>query len=388
MKIVVLGTRGFPGVQGGVETHCENLYPRLAAKGCKVIVFTRAQYVDPSVKEFKGVKFIPLTCPKNKFLEAFVHTLFGVLAARKLKPGVLHIHTVGPALFVPLAMMLGMRVVMTHQGPDYERAKWGRLAKVVLRLGEAWGCRFADKVICVAEYIAEGVRRKYGRKKEVAVIPNGVVMPVAGKTGTVPVFQQFGVELGKYVLAVGRFVPEKGFVDLIRAFDIVLSSPNSGAPCNGISGWKLVIVGRADHEDKYSRGLKEAAAKNPNIVLAGYLSGVPLQELYSHAGIFVLPSYYEGLPIVLLEAASYGLSCVASDIPANKEVGLPEERFFKAGDIEALAAKIAEYAKKPISEEERRAQIKTITEKYDWDKIADATFKVYSGVVGGSVCQQ
>jgi glycosyltransferase involved in cell wall biosynthesis len=99
-------------------------------------------------------------------------------------------------------------------------------------------------------------------------------------------------------------------------------------------------VGKADHEDRYSRSLKKKADNTKNIILTGYLTGKPLQELYSHDGLFVLPSYYEGLPIVLLEAMSYGLSCIASDIPANKNVGLDNDRFFKAGDVNAIAAKI------------------------------------------------
>ena len=382
MKIAVLGTRGFPGVQGGVEAHCQNLYPRLVKLGCEVTVFAREPYLkkgdSPQMAGtvsffYQGVKIVPLACPKQKFLEAFVHTFRGVFAARRMKPDILHIHAVGPALMVPLAKMLGMRVVMTHHGPDYERAKWNWAAKMILRQGERNGVGSANAVICVSEAVAGGLRARF--KREIIAIPNGVEVP--RPVATDMALKRFGVEDGKYVLAVGRFVPEKGFGDLIRAFGIA-----SGAlrPRNDTEGRKLVIVGDADHEDKYSRGLKEAAAKNPNIVLTGYLSGMPLQELYSHAGIFVLPSYYEGLPIVLLEAMSYGLSCIASDIPANREVGLPEERFFRAGEVEALAAKISEYARKPISEEEKRAQIKRIAEKYDWDKIARQTLEVYKRV--------
>jgi glycosyltransferase involved in cell wall biosynthesis len=141
-----------------------------------------------------------------------------------------------------------------------------------------------------------------------------------------------------------------------------------------------VIVGKADHEDKYSRSLKEKATKNKNIILTGFLTGKPLQELYSHAGLFVLPSYYEGLPIVLLEAMSYGLSCIASDIPANRNAGLDDDRFFKPGDINDLASKIKEFINKPFEEEERQRQIYMITEQYDWGKIAEETLKVYQAV--------
>jgi len=363
MKIVVLGTRGFPKVQGGIETHCENLYPRLVNLGCEVIVISRAPYVGEKEYVYKGVTIRPTTCPKQKFLETFIHTRNGVREAKRLNPDIVHIHAVGPSLFVPAIKRLGIKVVMTHHGPDYNRAKWNMLAKAVLRKGEENGCRNADAVISISREIAGSIEKKFGRKTE--VIPNGVVIPERLRTDAA--LKSYGLEKGRYILAVGRFVPEKGLHDLIKA-----TVPE---------GWKLVIAGKADHEDRYSRELKEAAGKNENIVLTGFITGIPLQELYSHAGLFVLPSYYEGLPIVLLEAMSYGLSCVVSDIPANREVALADGRYFKAGDIAGMSAKIREYAEKPMSEEEKSRQIQVIREKYDWDNIARETLEVYKKVI-------
>jgi glycosyltransferase involved in cell wall biosynthesis len=172
----------------------------------------------------------------------------------------------------------------------------------------------------------------------------------------------------KFILAVGRFVPEKGFDDLIDAF------------CqNDFEEWKLVIAGDADHEDKYSRSLKSKAGKNRNIVLTGFIKGQALSELFSHAGLFVLPSYYEGLPIVLLEAMSYGLSCIASDIPANRNIKMSADRFFKVGDIRMLSLKMREFIDKPWEEEKKR-QRELITREYDWEKIAGETLKVYKHI--------
>jgi len=149
---------------------------------------------------------------------------------------------------------------------------------------------------------------------------------------------------------------------------------------------KLVIAGDADHEDEYSRSLKEKAAKYSNIVLTGFISGKPLAELYSHAGLFVLPSYYEGLPIVLLEAMSYGLSCIASDIPANREVSLAENRYFKAGDIEGLRKKIEEFIASGLLDGQAKTdQIKRVAGKYDWDLIAGRVMEVYKMVAGDGV---
>lgn len=366
MRILVLGARGFPNVQGGVEKHCENLYILLAQKGLEVIVLARRPYVGRKTYEYKGVKIIPFSCPKNKFLETFVHTFNGILRARKYKPDLIHVHAVGPGLFVPLARAMGFKVVITHHGPDYERKKWGRLAKVVLKFGEYFGCASANKVIAVSGYIAHRIGEKYGRIA--AVIPNGVMPQEVSRTDNA--LKHFGLEKGKYVLSVGRLVPEKGLDGLIEAFTKIQ-----------VVNWKLVIAGDADHKDKYSQKLKELAKNTSGVVLAGFVSGQPLQELYSHAGLFVLPSYYEGLPIALLEAMSYGLSCIASDIPANRNVGLSEDRFFKPGDIQEMTERIRYFADRPLTEEEKTAQIRMVAEKYDWERIAEQTLEVYKQVL-------
>lgn len=386
LRIAVLGTRGFPSVQGGVETHCEHLYPLLVEAGCEVTVFAREPYVGKDAYEYKGVKVVPIFCPKKKAFEAIAHTFLGVLEAKKIKPDVLHIHAVGPALLVPFAKLLGIRVVMTNHGPDYDRQKWGFAAKMMLRLGEFLGSVFADEVITISKTI-EGIIRKHSGRNNVHVIPNGVVIPEPAKEEET--LRKYGLEKRKYILAVGRFVPEKAFDYLIKAFQarrIYSGSANeSASPANEnerpneFEGIKLVIVGDADHEDEYSTGLKALAAKNPDVVLTGFLKGDPLHELYSHAQVFVLPSFHEGLPIVLLEALSYGLSCIASDIPANLNVDLGEDRFFEAGNVDALAAKLREFVAADFTDEQRLAQIEMVREKYDWKKIAQETLRVFRG---------
>ncbi len=366
IKIAVAGTRGFPGIQGGIESHCENLYTELAKGDCTITVFTRSPYTAPNSCQYKGVELIPVTCPQNKFLEAIVHTFKSVIKARKLKPDILHIHAAGPSLFVPFARLLGMKVVVTNHGPDYKRKKWRLPAKIFLKFCERMGILFANEVITIAKNIAGDIKRKYGR--ESTVLPNGVNIPQLSESEET--LKKIGAQKKKYILSVGRFVPEKGFDDLIAAF-------NQGS----FDPWKLVLVGDADHEDKYSLDLKQKASKNHNIILTGFLKGRPLFELYTHAGLFVLPSYYEGLPIVLLEAMSYGLSCVVSDIPANRNVELDEDRFYKAGDVALLSEKIEKYINKPWGEEAISDQIDLIRTKYNWSIIAEETLKVYRKIV-------
>jgi glycosyltransferase involved in cell wall biosynthesis len=366
MIIAVTGTRGFPGVQGGVETHCEKLYTHLAERGCQVFVFTRKPYVQPYTKELKGITFIPLSCPRNKYLEALVHTFKCVVKARRLHPDLLHIHAIGPSVFTPMARVMGMRVIVTNHGPEYERKKWSLAAKLFLRFCEWAGMTFANEIISISHNIADDIKRKY--KRESIVLPNGV--EVSERPDSDNMLRKLGLQKMKYVLAVGRFVPEKGLHDLISAF-VTIDNKDL----------RLVIVGDADHEDTYSRTLKKEAGRHDNIVLTGILRGRSLGELYSHAGLFVLSSYYEGLPIVLLEAMGYGTSCIASDIPPNRHVLPDDDRYFRAGEVGAISEKINEFISKEWKDEDRQNQIHMIHERYNWKKIAGDTFEVYKKVV-------
>ena len=263
--------------------------------------------------------------------------------------------------------VVGLKVVVTHHGPDYRRAKWGNFAKLILKAGEWAGITFANGVITIADNIAKDLKKKY-RRNNITVIPNGVIIPEPVNTGST--LKKYSLQKNKYILSVGRFVPEKGFHDLIDAFNRTQNN-----------NFKLVIVGDADHEDSYSLALKEKGRKNSDVVLTGFLTGKPLQELYSNAALFVLPSYHEGLPIALLEAMSYGLSCLASSIPANQNVELSEDRFFRVGNIETLHNKLKEYAGRQFSEKEKSEQIKRIAENYNWVTIAHKTLAVYNKVL-------
>jgi glycosyltransferase involved in cell wall biosynthesis len=369
LKVHILGTRGFPEVQGGVEKHCEELFPRLVALGVDVTVFTRTPYLTkPYMREWQGVKFINLWCPRQKSLEALFHTFFGVFVARMRSPNILHCNAIGPSLLIPLARLLRLKVVMTHHGPDYERAKWGQLAKKVLQLGEKWGCKYADEIIAISSGINNLVKEKF--RREARLIPNGVIIPTKKRKKT-DYIESLALTPQKYILAVARFVPEKGLHHLISAFSKVDTD------------WQLAIAGDADHETEYSRNFKMIVKNTKNVVLTGFITGEPLEELYSHAGLFVLPSYYEGLPIVLLEALSYGLSVLVSNIAPNREVELDEDRYFPVGDETELSKRLEYWIERgPLSANEREEQVEMVRKRYDWDKIAEETLKVYEAVNG------
>ena len=367
MKVFVTGTRGIPDIPGGVEKHCQELFPLIAARGHDVLLCTRNSYVTQKMDEWRGVKLIGCYAPRIKSLEAIVHTFISLLKARWYCPDVVHIHAVGPSLLTPLARLMGFRVVVTNHGPDYDRQKWGKMAKFMLRLGEKMGGLFANEVIVISSVIGYIVRERCHRDRESNLIYNGVTLPEKSKQSDF--LAQIGVQPGNYVLAVARFVPEKGLHNLIEAF-------------RGLEGdCRLVIAGDADHETEYSRTLRGMAAEDDRIILTGYITGKPLNQVYSHASLFVLPSYHEGLPIALLEALSYGLPVLVSDIPANKEVALPAERYFRCGDIHDLKEKMKIQLEKDLTETERQEIRKQIEEKYNWDRIAAQTIEVYRKLI-------
>lgn len=366
MKIIVLGTRGFPDVQGGVEKHCEQLYPLLVDLGVDVTVLTRKPYVNAGQASYRGVTLIAIDCPRQKFFEAMVHSFRALFYARKLKPDLVHIHAIGPSFVVPLARLMGLKVVITHHGCDYKRQKWNVVARLVLRFGEAAGCLWTHQIITIASYLAQDIQKRF--RRTAAVIPNGV--DIFERVPPGEMLKRFGLVSGKYFLAVGRIVPEKGFHDLLDAYAL-----------SGVKGMPLVIVGDPDHEDLYSRSFVKKARQMPGVILTGFLSGQALREMYSHAGVFVLPSHYEGLPIVLLEAMSYGLSCLVSDIPANHEVDLPQDRYVSVGNIDVWAQKMRFWAGAPLMDQERVALIDHIRCHYDRVSSAKHTLRVYLKVL-------
>ena len=376
MKIVVTGTRGIPNIMGGVETHCEELFPRMVKRGVDVTLIRRSNYVQDTLKEWNGVKLVTLPSPKKKSFEAIIHTFRAINEAKRLGADVLHVHAIGPALLVPYAKLLGMKVVFTHHGPDYDRDKWGLAAKTILKLGERMGCMFADDVIVISNVIKNLIAKKYGRTKNVHLIYNGVSEPEI--CDYPKYFEELGIEKGKYILGMCRFVPEKNLHHLVEAFGKVkrlkgkkVRNADMDRSDNAdFSDIKLVLAGDTDFEDAYSLGLKEMARKN-GVVLTGFIKGRKLHSLLTNCRCYCLPSSHEGLPIALLEAMSYGVKVLVSDIPANLEVGLPKEDYFPCGDVDALAEKLAKIIEMPVE------HVDYDMSKYDWEEIADEVKAVY-----------
>ncbi|MCD6565167.1 MAG: glycosyltransferase family 4 protein [Bacteroidales bacterium] len=365
MRIYVLGIRGFPDVQGGAEKHCEALYPRIEKKDFDITVLTRKPYIRNwrQNSSWKNINFRHLWSPTQKSLEAIIHTFWGTLICIKSQPDIVHVHNIGPGLFIPLLKLFGLKTVLTYHSENYLHQKWGKIAKIILLLGEKTSCTYADEIITVSKNIQKHIKEKFDRNSH--CIPNGVA--ISPKITDNSYLNALNIKSGKYILSVSRFVPEKGLHHLINTYSKLDTD------------WQLVIAGDADHETNYSKKLKSQAKHTPGVCLTGYITGEQLNQVFSDAGLFVLPSYYEGHPIALLEALSYGLSVLVSKIPAHTEINLAENRYFKLPNEDQLAEKLNYFIKKGrLSERESTEQIEYIKKTYDWDNVADKVAEIYT----------
>ncbi|MDD2960498.1 MAG: glycosyltransferase family 4 protein [Muribaculaceae bacterium] len=352
--IAVIGIRGLPGIQGGVEKHCENIYPCMG-NDIKFNIYRRKSYITPfSNVQFPNISFIDLPSTRIKGFEAVFHTFISCLHILFHRPDIVHIHNIGPGMFTPLLRLFGIRVILTYHSPNYEHKKWGTIAKAILRMSEFLSLNFATRIIFVNKFQMEKYPQKIKLKSE--YIPNGINdIEISTNTNYI---DRLGAEKGKYVLGVGRITPEKGFEYLIEAINRIDAVP------------QLVIAGASDHDTAYLDYLKSLDT-NHKVIFSGFTTGDDLAQLYSNARMFVLSSVNEGFPLVMLEAMSYSLPMVVSDIPATHLIELPKEYYANKADSNDLAAKInATY-------NNAESKVKYNLEQYRWKDIALHTSDIY-----------
>jgi glycosyltransferase involved in cell wall biosynthesis len=369
MRIAMIGQRGIPATFGGVEHHVEELGSRLAERGHDVTVYCRANYTTDRHATYRGMRPRYLPTVSSKHLDAIVHSTLSTGDAMLAKADIVHYHAVGPGLPAVLPRYLSRaKVVLTVHGLDAERAKWSRSAQQVLRTAQWLSVRVPDATIVVSRDLAEHFHHRYGRPT--CYIPNGVGEPTHRPPDAIR--RRFGLRGDDYVLFVGRLVPEKAPDLLLRAFSTIDREA------------KLVLAGGSSFTDEFVRSLRSLAASDPRIILPGYVYGDLLEELYSNAAVFVLPSLLEGLPLTLLEAISYGIPVVASDIAPHREVLGPERPLVPPGDQRALAEAI-EKALEHRAEERREAEAirPKILHAYRWEATTDATEALYERLLAG-----
>lgn len=342
------------------------LSTRLRELGCEVTCYNRGgRYAGGgNLREYRGVRLKTVPTIPLRGLAAMSSSVFASFFATVGRYDVVHIHAEGPAFMCWLPRLLGKRVIVTIHGLDHQRAKWGRLASRYIMAGEKNAARFADEIIVLSESARRYFMDRYGR--ETVYIPNGVRRPE--RRDAQAIRERFGLEKEGYILFLGRIVPEKGLKYLVEAFKNVNTNK------------RLVIAGGSGDTDDFVMELKERAKADSRILFAGFVQGQVLEELYSNAYVYVLPSDVEGMPLSLLEAMSYGNCCLVSDIPECAEVVEAHGVMFRRGDTDDLRKKLQTLCDQPETVGRYRQRTADyICGTYSWERTARKTLEAYQG---------
>jgi glycosyltransferase involved in cell wall biosynthesis len=363
LRVAFIGGRGVVSKYSGIETYYEEVGSRLASIGHEVTAYCRMYFTPPS-KEHRGMRVVRLPTIRSKHLETLVHTFLSTFDALGRGYDVVHYHALGPALFSFMPRLAGKKTVVTVQGLDWQRKKWGRVASAVLRLGERAAVSFPSSTMVVSRTLQNYYREAYGA--ETAYVPNGGALRGWHAPNKI---LEWGLEPGKYILFLGRFSPEKGCDLLVRAYEELETDV------------KLVMAGAASYCDEYSRGLRRHASER--IKMLEWVSGEVLDELLTNAMIFVLPSDMEGLSLALLDAMGAGICVLGSDVMENKEAIEDAGFTFRRGD----GADLGEQLKFLIANPEVRAVAgeaarRRVREHYQWGEIAAGVERVYFETMG------
>jgi glycosyltransferase involved in cell wall biosynthesis len=366
LRVAFVGGRGVISKYSGIETYYEEVGKRLVEMGHEVTVYCR-NYFTPALAEHNGMRLLRLPTIRSKHLETVIHTFLSTAHALTQRYDLVHYHALGPALFSFLPRLAGKKTVVTVQGLDWQRKKWGRLASIVLRWGERASARLPNGTMVVSQTLQQRYREIHGI--EAFYVPNGGVLRERAEARAI---LEWGLEPGKYVLFLGRFSPEKGCHLLVEAFEQIDTEV------------KLVMAGAASYCDEYSRELRTHASDR--IRMLDWVSGETLNELLTNAMLFVLPSDLEGLSLALLDAMGAGLCVLTSDVPENCEVVDGAGFTFQRGSAADLADRLRFLIANPaVREAAGRTARNRIAAQYQWQKIAEDIEKTYSTILGSQL---
>ena len=324
IKLFVIGPRGFPGVQGGIERFSENLYPRLVEMGYEVTCFSIKKH--SRLKEWKKVKFVQLPTIGLKSLENPIYNLLATIYTILHRPDIVHIHSIASGSFIFLLKLFRIKVVARYNSQDYLHGKWSRVGKSVLK--------FSERQFLLSDYIVTNNKsyleflRRQGRNNNIEYLPNGIDRPDVEMYRAIFEKRFPSLSEKRFLLYVGRVTVEKNIEFLISAF-LGLQRPDL----------ILVVAGGPAHEDKYFDAMRQRY-ESQNVIFLGKVGQTELGALYSACALFVFPSLHEGMPNVLLEALSFNCNILVSRIPAHLQFGFDSDIYFHPTVPEDLQQKI------------------------------------------------
>lgn len=363
MNIAMVGTRGIPASYSGFETCVEELGSRLVKRGQEVTVYCRSHHITYPGDTYRGMRLVKLPSIRRKHLETIVHTFLSVVHAARQPFDVVLMFIVGNSPLTVIPRLAGQKVVLNVDGPDWERAKWGRWAKRYLRLAEYLATRIPHAIITDARSVQAYYLTRYGVPSSCIAYGSDVEWTPPGEH-----LRRYGLVPRGYILFVGRLVPENCVHHLVEAFDGLRTD------------LKCVIVGDAPYAEEYIRCLR--ATRTPNVLFTGYLFGEGYREFASNAYCFVEPSEVGGTHPALIEAMAFGNCVVVNDTPPNLEVmedaGLAYDGRKGAEDLRRQLQRLIDNPER-VDEYRRRAKERARA-RYSWDAVTEQYERLFASV--------
>lgn len=369
LNIAILGHKHIPSREGGIEVVVEELSARMVEQGYQVTCYNRGghhvsgkEFDIDKLNEYKGIKLKTVFTLNIKGLAAMTASVTGAVCVAFGKYDVVHFHAEGPCAMLWLPKLFGKRCIATIHGLDHRRAKWGRFARAYIMMGEKCAVKYADEIIVLSKGVQDYFWETYQRKTR--FIPNGVNRPIIRMADEIN--KKFGLEKDSYLLFLGRIVPEKGIQYLVKAFRGVRTDK------------KLVIAGGSSNTDDFMQELKKLAKGDDRILFTGFVQGKVLDELYSNAYVYALPSDLEGMPLSLLEGMSYGNCCLVSDIEECASVVEDKAILFKKSDVNDLKENLQKICDDMnLVRKYKMEAADYICKKYNWNDIVRKTIELY-----------
>lgn len=370
MKIAMIGHKRIPSREGGVEIVVEELTKGLSCLGHNVDVYNRmgnnvqdkhADSKDSIVD--KNIKIFTVPTVNKKGIDAFFYSVIASIIISFKKYDIVHYHAEGSCAMLWLPHFFKKKIVVTIHGLDWQRSKWGGFATKYIKFGEKMAVKYADEIIVLSKNIQKYFEDEYSRKT--LFIPNGVNIPTIRQPNII--FQKYGLNTNEYILFLSRIVPEKGLHYLIDAYESIKTDK------------KLVIAGGSSHTNEYLNIIRDKVKDNKNIIMTGFVQGELLEELFSNCFLYCLPSEIEGMPISLLEAMSYGCSCLVSDIPEIRQIAKKTAIYFEKSNSGSLKEKLQILLSNKVKCDKK--QVKLEASKYKWTKVVKKTESLYQKVI-------